>query len=107
MFPRTMALLRATRGERWGPVTAAYRVEVAPLLSHCAWLGQNFRFIVLGVTAIAGWPAGLLWITLVPMNAVLLWLLRAQERGADSALHVVGRTRSATQVAPARAIGGE
>ena len=77
------------------------------MLSHCAWLGQNFRFIVLGVTAIAGWPAGLLWITLVPMNAVLLWLLRAQERGADSALHVVGRTRSATQVAPARAIGGE
>ena len=107
MFPRTMALLRAAREAPWGPAVAAYRAEVAPLLGQCAWLGQNFRFIILGVTAVAGWPAGLLWITLVPMNAILIWLVRAQERGADRALHVMDRTRSAPPAAAARAIGGE
>ncbi len=108
MFPRTIALLRATRQEPRGPAAAGYyRAEIAPLLPHCAWLGQNFRFIILGVTAVAGWPAGLLWFSVAPMNAVLLWLVRAQERGADSTLRVLDRTRSASPVAPARAIGGE
>ncbi len=107
MFPRTVALLRATRQEGRGPAAGYYRAEVAPLLRHCAWLGQNFRFIILGVTAVAGWPAGLLWMTIAPMNAILLWLIHAQERGADNALRVLDRTRSASPAAPARAIGGE
>jgi hypothetical protein len=107
MFPRTVALLRAPRDESWALAITAYRAEVTPLLSQCAWLGQNIRFIILGVTAVAGWPAGLLWITVVPMNLMLLWLVRAQERGADRALRFLSRTRSASPAAPARAIGGE
>ena len=107
MFPRTIALLHATRDETWLPAVATYRAQIAPLLGHCAWLGQNFRFIILGVTAVAGWPAGLLWFSVGPMNVVLLGLLRAQERGADRALRTLDHTRSASPAASARAIGGD
>jgi signal transduction histidine kinase len=87
MFPRTAALLRVVADHGLGPSAAAvYRARIAPVVQHCAWLGQNFRFVILGVTAVAGWPAGLLWCTVGPMNVVLVWLLRAQERGARRAL---------------------
>lgn len=87
MFPRTVELVRALRDRRLRPdVGAVYRARVSPLLPRCTWLGQNIRFIVLGVTAIAGWPAGLLWVTALPMNAMLLGLVSAQERRAASVL---------------------
>ena len=63
LFPQTVALVRATRGHRTAPgvttpgVMAAYRERMLPLLSWCPWLGQNIRFIVLGITAVAGWPS--------------------------------------------------
>jgi phosphatidylglycerophosphate synthase len=109
MFPRTGALLRVARDHPLGPAGAsAYRAETLSLVRQCAWLGQNFRFLVLGVTAVAGWPAGLLWITVLPMNAVLIWLRRGQERGAERVQRVaMSVSRPAPVVAPARAIGGE
>ena len=108
MFPQTASLLRAAQ-DRWSSAAAnAYRTEARPLVRHCAWLGQNFRFLVLGVTAVAGWPAGLLWFTVLPMNAVLLWLRGAQERAATRVQHLgLTISSSASAAAPALAIGGE
>lgn len=91
MFPNTVALLRAQRAQQLAPsANPLYRARVTPVVRQCAWLGQNLRFIVLGVTAVAGWPAGLLWITIGPMNVFLVWLLSAQERGAGRVLHAAG-----------------
>jgi CDP-alcohol phosphatidyltransferase len=101
MFPRTVELLRVQRDRRLGPsARTVYRASVAPLLPQCAWLGQNIRFIVLGVTAVAGWPAGLLWVTALPMNAILLGLLTAQERRAAQVLHGELRTVSPAPTQP-------
>jgi hypothetical protein len=87
LFPQTVALVRATRAHRAGPgVTTAYRERLLPLLSWCPWLGQNIRFIVLGITAVAGWPAGLLWITVVPMNIIMAVIVGEQERRAGAIL---------------------
>jgi len=64
----------------------AYQTRIRPLLSWCPWLGQNVRFIVLGVTAVAGWPAGLMWITVLPMNLIVVALVGEQERRAGAIL---------------------
>jgi hypothetical protein len=40
----------------------------------------------LGVTAVAGWPAGLLWITVLPMNLITVALVTEQERRAGAIL---------------------
>jgi len=109
MFPQTVALVRAMRNHQLGPAaSAAYRARMSPLLSWCAWLGQNIRFIVLGVTAVAGWPAGLLWVTILPMNAILIALIVAQERRAGALLRAGLLTPSPRPPAPPVApIGGD
>jgi phosphatidylglycerophosphate synthase len=97
MFPCTTALLQVQAGHGLSPnAVAVYRARITPVVRRCAWLGQNLRFVILGVTAIAGWPAGLAWCTVGPMNVVLVWLLKTQERGARRALlaaHAVRGTR--------------
>jgi hypothetical protein len=65
---------------------AAYRVRVGPLLGHCAWLGQNIRWALVGVCATAGRPAIMLWIELIPLNLVLLWLVQAADGAAARVL---------------------
>jgi len=105
-FPKTTALLRVQHGR---PLSAAligaYRDRTQPLLRLCAWLGQNIRFIILGVTAVAGWPAGLFWVSALPMNALLLLLVAQQERAAaamaTTALTPVPSTH------PVAAVGGD
>ncbi len=47
------------------------------------------RFLLLALTAIPGWPAGFFWLTLGPLNLVLLGLVLGQERAARAMLHVV------------------
>jgi phosphatidylglycerophosphate synthase len=87
LFPQTVALVRAAReGRVAGGTTVAYQTRIRPLLFWCQWLGQNVRFIVLGVTAVAGWPAGLLWITVIPMNLIVVALVGEQERRAGAIL---------------------
>jgi phosphatidylglycerophosphate synthase len=87
MFPYTAAILRTQADHGLAPnAAAAYRAQIAPVVRQCAWLGQNLRLVILGVTAVAGWPAGLAWCTVGPMNVALLLILRAQERGASRAL---------------------
>lgn len=109
MFPQTAALVRAMRDHRLDPAaTAVYRARVTPLLAWCPWLGQNIRFIVLGVTAVAGWPAGLLWATVLPMNAMLIALVTAQERRAAQLLRsALLVTPPSPPTPPAVPIGGD
>jgi hypothetical protein len=105
-FPKTMGLLRAQHGRPLPtPLAALYRAQARPLLRRCAWLGQNIRFIILGITAVAGWAAGLLWVSVVPMNVILLWLVAHQERAAGTLAATAVPSVPATH--PAVAVGGD
>lgn len=76
LFPRTQELLRALRRGGVGePFRAAYRERQQPLLPLCSWLGQNVRFGLLGVAAVAGYPSAYLWTEVLAMNLVLLVVL--------------------------------
>jgi hypothetical protein len=87
MFPNTVTLIRRMRtGELPAEARAAYRVRVAPLIGHCAWLGQNIRWLLVGATAIPGWPQGMLWIELLPMNVILIALVMSADRAAARVL---------------------
>ncbi|HWZ58193.1 MAG TPA: CDP-alcohol phosphatidyltransferase family protein [Gemmatimonadaceae bacterium] len=87
MFPRTVQVVRRLRdGTLPAEARAAYRVRVGPLLGHCAWLGQNIRWALVGVCATAGRPAIMLWIELIPLNLVLLWLVQAADGAAARVL---------------------
>ncbi len=96
MFPRTWALVqRAQAGVLSAVARAAYRQRVSPLLSLCALLGQNIRFVLVGVTCIAGWPAGMLWVTAIPLNLILVGLVMAQERATGRVLAVASTSAPA------------
>jgi hypothetical protein len=78
LFPRSVKLVRLLRRTS---VTDAFRREYRAhqevVLPLCAWLGQNIRFLLLGVTALAGHIAAFLWVEAVWMSlllVVLLWL---------------------------------
>jgi hypothetical protein len=87
MFPQTVRLVRRLRdGTLPAEGRAAYRVRVAPLLKNCGWLGQNIRWLLVGVCGTMGRPALMLWIELVPLNLVLLWLNAAADGAAAQVL---------------------
>jgi hypothetical protein len=54
---------------------AAYRERQQPLLPLCTWLGQNIRFALLGLAAVAGYPSAYLWTEVLAMNLVLFLVL--------------------------------
>lgn len=72
MFPRTVAL---ERERRTGTLSVAarerYITRAAPLLGRCVWLGQNVRWLLVLLAVVPGWPAAMLWITVLPLNLVL------------------------------------
>ncbi|MFL5576936.1 MAG: CDP-alcohol phosphatidyltransferase family protein [Gemmatimonadaceae bacterium] len=91
LCPATAALVRRVRAlegagareaARVERARAAYRARARGVVRQSAWLGQNIRFALVGVPAVLGWPAGFLWLTLLPLNAVLVALVRTQERRA-------------------------
>jgi hypothetical protein len=87
MFPTTVALLRELRRRGISPaLRAAFQERQAPLLPACAWLGQNIRFVLVGLPSVVGHPALFLWITASPLNAVLIGLTLAHERGSARVL---------------------
>jgi hypothetical protein len=47
------------------------------------------RFLLLAVTVVPGWPAGFFWLTVGPLNLILLALVVGQERTARAMLRVV------------------
>lgn len=100
LFPRTVELVRAAGVEVTDRFRADYRGRTATRVVQCAWIGQNMRFLLLALTVVPGWPAGFFWLTVGPLNLILLGLVLGQERTARAMLRVV--TAPAPQHARAR-----
>ncbi len=88
LFPRTAQLVRAAGAEVPEPLRADYDGRLVRLVPKCAWMGQNLRFLLLALTAVPGWPAAFFWVTIGPLNLVLLALVAGQERQARALLRV-------------------
>jgi phosphatidylglycerophosphate synthase len=99
LLPRTAGLVRAAPEGAQLPMgfAARYREQQGPLVQQTGWIAQNVRFALL-VTACVGWPQGFLWLTLLPLNAVLVVILLMHERNATRFLATLG-----TRPSPARA----
>ena len=100
LFPRTVELVRAAGTEVTDRFRADYRGRTATRVVQCAWIGQNMRFLLLALTVVPGWAAGFFWLTVGPLNLILLGLVLGQERTARAMLRVV--TTPAPQHARAR-----
>ena len=96
LLPRTVRLIRSLRR---APIPAAVRAEYhdlqGPLLPVCAWLGQNIRFALIGVTAIAGHPAVYLWAEASVMNVLFLVLVLWHESNATALRESLGEAERA------------
>jgi hypothetical protein len=76
LFPRTVELIRRLRQSgNTSTLRSAYRERLQSALPLCSWLGQNIRFGLLGVTAIAGYPSAFLWTEVLAMNLLLFAVL--------------------------------
>jgi CDP-alcohol phosphatidyltransferase-like enzyme len=85
LFPRTVKLIRALRRTTITPsFRAEYRARQEVVLPLCAWLGQNIRFLLLGVTAFAGHMSAYLWIEAVWLSLLLVVLLWIHESNATA-----------------------
>jgi hypothetical protein len=102
MFPATMTLERRRRnGLLSAPARSAYRDGTVKLLAQCSWLGQNARWILLlGAVVIGRWPAGVMWVTLVPFNVILLAIILGAERASLRALAWADATAGGSQPEP-------
>jgi CDP-alcohol phosphatidyltransferase-like enzyme len=91
LFSRTVRLVRAVRaGQLSGAVGEAYTQRLRPLLWWCAWLGQNFRFVLLALAAVEARAALLPWITATALNVVLAGIILTQETQAAALLGEAG-----------------
>lgn len=80
---RSAALVRAVRVHGVTPqLGAEWREHQGRTVRRAAWIAQNVRFGLLAVTACVGWPQGFLWLTVLPLNLVLLGILWSHERTA-------------------------
>ncbi|PYP44633.1 MAG: hypothetical protein DMD42_07545, partial [Gemmatimonadetes bacterium] len=63
---------------------AEYRARQEVVLPICAWLGQNIRFVLLGVAAVAAHVSAFLWAEAVWMSLLLVVLLWIHEWNATA-----------------------
>ncbi len=85
LFPRTAKLVRLLRrGSESDAFRAEYRARQEVVLPLCAWLGQNIRFVLLGVAAVAAHVSAFLWVEAVWMNLLLVVLLWIHEWNATA-----------------------
>lgn len=85
LFPRSVKLIRALRQDGLStPFRRQYRARQDAVLPLCAWLGQNIRFLVLGIAGLAGRPSAFLWTEAVWMSLVLVVLLWMHEWNATA-----------------------
>jgi hypothetical protein len=83
LFPWTVALVRQARGKVISDETRhAYVNSQSQVVKNCAWIGQNIRFVVLGLAGFLGYPAAFFWVTAVPFTAIWFALRTTQERHA-------------------------
>ena len=87
MVPRSLDLVRQLRASgSLGSVRDAWAQAQRNVVIQCAWIGQNIRWALIGVTVISGHPMAYFWITLVPLSLVLAALLSVHERHAATLL---------------------
>jgi hypothetical protein len=87
LFPRSVKLIRLLRrggGSVPEEFRAEYRVRQSVVLPICAWLGQNIRFLLLGVAALTAHVTAFLWIEAVWMSLLLVVLLWIHEWNATA-----------------------
>ena len=85
LFPRSVKLIRALRQGGVSPqFRRQYRARQDAVLPLCAWLGQNIRFVVLGIAGLAGRPSAFLWTEALWMSLVLVVLLWMHEWNATA-----------------------
>jgi hypothetical protein len=82
LFPASAELVRTARRTTSAPLPVAWARSQRSTVVWCALIGQNIRFLLLGITAMVGWPAGFFWLTLVPLNLALVILVTRHERCA-------------------------
>ena len=83
LFPWTVALVRQARGHELSDENrAAYVNAQSGVVKHCAWIGQNIRFVIVGLGGILGRPAAYFWVTVVPFTMIWFVLRTTQERHA-------------------------
>lgn len=93
LCPVTMRLVRRVRMLQAEGATdtvtqarSGFRESERPIVRQCAWLGQNIRFPLVGIPGILGYIAGFLWLTVIPLNVILVLLLVIHERRARQVL---------------------
>jgi len=103
LCPVTMRLVRRVRALEAEGATdmvtrarAEFRESERVVVRQCAWLGQNIRFPLVAIPGMLGSVAGFLWLTVLPLNLILVALLVTHERRAQ-------RVLLATEDAPALA----
>lgn len=95
-FPRTSRLVRQMRRVRVADsFRAEYQARQGPLLPVCTWLGQNIRFALIGVTAMAAHPSIFLWTEVSVMNGIWLILVLIHESNATALGESLGGGASA------------
>jgi len=90
LFPRTAKLVRLLRrGSVSEAFRAEYRARQEVVLPLCAWLGQNIRFVLLVVAAVAARVSAFLWLEAVWMSILLLVMLWIHEWNATALSEMV------------------
>jgi hypothetical protein len=81
--PSSAQIVREIRSGN-APVTlpVEWQRAQASVLASLGLIAQNIRFLLLAVTALAGWPQGFFWLTVGPLNLALAWILISHERTA-------------------------
>ena len=96
LFPRSVKLVRLLRRSSVpDSFRAEYRARQEAVLPLCAWLGQNIRFLLLGLAGVAGRPAAFLWTEAVWMSLLLVVLLWIHEGNATALGGMLATERSA------------
>lgn len=113
LCPSTVRLVRRVRElEAAGGTTgvtelrATYRARQRGVVRQCAWLGQNIRFPLVAVPGVLGAIAYFLWLTVIPLNAILAAILVTHERRARAMLHLLEHVATPGAVS-GRVTGGE
>jgi phosphatidylglycerophosphate synthase len=96
LFPRSVKLIRLVRGRGvTESFRAEYRARQEAVLPLCAWLGQNIRFLLLGVAALVGHITVFLWAEAVWMSLLLVVLLWLHEWNATALGGMLASERNA------------
>jgi len=96
LFPRSVKLIRLLRRTSvTESFRAEYRARQEVVLPLCAWLGQNIRFLLVAVAAVAARISVFLWIEAVWMSLLLVVLLWIHEWNATALGDMLASERDA------------